>query len=1257
MKTKNQLQAFFGLGALSLLTAALSGATMGCVADRPSRNSVFDENQYLRKDWLVRAGDSTTPDNGWLLKATITDASEPNVYGGGMYGLFPGAHSDGQLVHFTITSDHLNMLDNREVSTVPSVGTQSEVINAWPIVNVDLKYYINLNGEKTNSYVESQELDWQVRQWVKLTLDHNDMTDLAPLGSFVTANLATCAAPEGTSTLVPNSFVVDEAHDYMEWAVQITIPISWTPTCMESYGAMGPAAEKLGRQYETVNLKYSLVRANPNPQQGSPTDPKTWGKSFAEDSRGAAVAPYQPLIVNEKDQILHKYSPFIYYSWNRDADTGLLASQKMVMRHNPQKDQRWYFEKGFPDQYKNIFTRDRKRLPVGVAPLPAGIPTIEDATNQMLVQANTVNPSATGRVSFHEYNEPLDDGSPIERSFGDVRFNMVRWLQTVDQQSSWAGVTGFVNDPRTGEILSSDIVLENFQIKDYYVARIDAYLTSIGASPGILNADFPASPTDANGQPLPVACTVGDAAPIVPATVLHNHNGLSTLYQKMQGYLFKPSSAFGPLGAQDFIAPQDADFFRAYFAYLPYIIYADPATNPYVTPESAASNTSPSAGMWQMVAQEQQFHAASAALDQGHFPYDPNGATGVQDALDFMNQYKQMSINHHAYRYALEEINSVLATHNGGNNNNAADQITDFAMESVMAKDARHCVTSDANPTPHWESKQEWIDSLTQTYWSQVMWHEFGHSQGLTHNFMASVDKNNFPVQLDASGKPVLDSNGNPKYKLYASSVMEYNAPADRVFWGAGWAPYDIGALTWMYGNNGSTPASTGTAIGASGQLSATAPWNDPAGYQADGKTEIQFLVCNEDHEKYTPLCRKGDLGITPSEITANDVDSYEWQYAWRNFRTYHKVWDDSAYADQPMNFVTEARRFLSLWNYDMSSSELTSQFLKLGITPPPDAPSAQAYYGALTNKFNNEMGAAAGLTAAFHEAIIEQSPGQRPYVTQIDNYFGDVTVQGITLDKLDALQSFVALWPVDNYDQNQGAGAFISSFTPFGYIATPSGAGVGAVYQSIAEDGVMAMLAGSYAAFPYFAPLGVAMFTQDTQSVNYAADAKRRMDARDWTGSWTFNRLEDFLAFFQDLAVQRGFAVPPLGINCDTLADCNGANGNTVYDPRNPQAFPSDIYYSNNLNEFLGPDGRRYIWIYIYDRKQWVVCDEDRNVATFQAMLAYTTDILQSQDDGNPGADTNTSLSTYGLLQQVKYFVDYFQQFGDQYYQSTVGN
>ena len=57
-----------------VLTGALAAlcASSGCVADRPSRNGVFNENQYLRKDFLVRPGDGSAPDPGWMMKTTVS---------------------------------------------------------------------------------------------------------------------------------------------------------------------------------------------------------------------------------------------------------------------------------------------------------------------------------------------------------------------------------------------------------------------------------------------------------------------------------------------------------------------------------------------------------------------------------------------------------------------------------------------------------------------------------------------------------------------------------------------------------------------------------------------------------------------------------------------------------------------------------------------------------------------------------------------------------------------------------------------------------------------------------------------------------------------------------------------------------------------------------------------------------------------------------------------------------------------------------
>jgi hypothetical protein len=433
------------------------------------------------------------------------------------------------------------------------------------------------------------------------------------------------------------------------------------------------------------------------------------------------------------------------------------------------------------------------------------------------------------------------------------------------------------------------------------------------------------------------------------------------------------------------------------------------------------------------------------------------------------------------------------------------------------------------------------------------------------------------------------------------------------------------------------TPPAGSTAKGVSGQVSATSPWYDPNGFDAMGN-EHTFLYCNEKHTKYTPLCRAGDIGTTPSEITANEIDAYEWQYQWRNFRQYRKIWDDSAYGDTPMNFVTELRRFLSLWSFDMSSDELTQRFQQIGVVPPASAPSAQFYYDQLTSKFGNEMASAGELSAAFHEAIVQQSAGARPYVTVFDNYFGDVTQQGIFLDKLDAIQSFSSLWPVDNYDQTQAAGLYIASYADFGTSFYVDQTAIGSEYATVAEQAIQSMLGGAFDAFYYAKPLSVAQFTMDTHDPNYlgANASPARPEAQDWAGGHTFYREVDFLTYFQDIAVQNNFKVSiPGGVNIDCtqgLASCN-------YDPRTPRAYPTDTFYSDSYNRFLGPDTRRWIWVYMQDRNEWVVADQDRNVSTYPTMYNYTTDVVFEKDDGNIG-------NAYSLELQLKYMFDYYNQF-----------
>lgn len=1197
MRKSFNFRAAIGLGALVLATS--------CVAQRPSRNGVFNENQYLRKSFLVRPGDSDKPDSGWLLKATITDASAPNVFGdSSIFGLYAGSHNSGELVHFVVTSDKLQMVSNREISTAKTVGQQGAVVNAWPATNVDLKYRINLDGETTNFYEENQELDWQVRQWVKVNLDKNDMSDLAPLGGFYSQNVANCV-DSGTesATLVPGSFMVDEKHDYMEWSVQVTLPIKWTTECIEAYGPMGDAAARLGRETETVTLKYSMTRAAEKPT-------------------------YQPLIIGEKDPILRKYGPITYNSIARDPDTGLLGSNTYVVRFDPQKEIKWYFEKGFPAKYMPYFT---SKLPtdlktcsnyptgantcaqdsdcgangkcVAVTPLQ-GIQTIEDGTNKLLADSG-----APARVSFHQADEPLEDGTAITRTFGDVRWNMLRWLESLDQQAYFAGVESGVVDPRTGEEISSDIVFENFAIKDYYVTRINAYLDAIGASNGnpFSETAWPDQPNDASGKP--IACSaatdVGKTVPIVPDTLAHNHNGNSTLFQKMQQYLYKPVNQYGQLGPQDFVMTHaddkgnlDQDFFTAYYTYLPYIVYGDPDANPFVTPEGmSAAGAKASDKLWNLIRKEAELHELEGKLDRGYQPFDPAGPTGEADALAFMKHYKELTLAHRDLRYTKMEMQYMPGV---GQPLSHADAADNFAMVAAIQRDARHCVQG-ADGKIHWETKEEWVQNLIDTYWSQVFWHEFGHALGLEHNFMASVDRPNFPAPPAQNAQ---NADGTTRYPLYASSVMEYNAAVDRVFWTAGWGPYDQGAISWIYANDvPSAPTMGETAQGISGQVSNAAPWKDPKGFTPDGKKELQFLYCNEKHLKYTPFCRQGDLGRTPSEIMANAIDSYEWQYQWRNFRVYRKIWDNSAYANGPYAMIEDMRRFLSLWVFDWSTGELADSMRRIGIKNPDPNGSDLEYFSQLTDKFNKEISTANQMVAAFHKAVIQQSSGERPYRTIYDKYYGDVTQQGIILDKLFAMQGWTALWPTQNYDPNQ-AGSYIASYSGLGDQS----------YAYIASDTVNSMIGGQYDVYPYFVPLAVAQFAQDTHSPSFSGFPS----VRDWIGGHTFIRLQDFLDYFRDIAVQNNYP------GCDTVANC-------TYDPRP---------LSDTHNEFIGPDLREWIWAYIADRNTWVAVQKQRNTASYVIVRNYTDDVIYQQDDGAyPGGAYNAQLP-------MKYFLDSFNYF-----------
>lgn len=1146
-------RAYFAMGALALASAG-SPLLSGCVADRPARNGVFNENVYIRKSFLVRdaeVGEDGQPkaDPGWILKATVTQTSTPNPLAG--LDFWPGVENGGSLVRFVITNDKLQMVNQKEIGDSAEIKAQNtrtpEVVNSWNASSVDIKYRVNLDGEKTNFLEENQESDWQTRQWVKVSFAKNELSDFAPFGSGFTYILERCVDPAHTSaSLVPGSVHIDEEHDYMEWSVGLTMPVQFDQdACVQAYGENGQTFQKLGRNTVSMTLKYSMVRATP-----------------------ADKITYKPLELAEKDPIRRKYGAIRGTTISRDQDTGLLAARQLVWRYDPEKPIVWYFAPGYPERYKKIFLN------------PGGI---VDQTNKILEDAGV-----KARLSVKNFDEDMpedysDEAKKRGREVGDVRYNFIRWQSDLDVGAPFIGVAQFVPDPRTGETLSASINIADSEVKEYVVQRVDAYLKTVGAS---LDVNSPGEWPDG-----PAGCKDGDTMPLVETEVAKNHNGKSSLYNKMQDYLNKPASKYGNLGPADFTAQQDEEFFKVYYQTIPYQVYADPDTNPFVTPEGGAGVFGPQA-QFKALEAEAKFHKAAKAIDRGQAPFaEGTGPTMVKSAAEFLNNFRQSTLDHRDYEYKQQFRNNRRAQY---------DTTDIISLQQVMARAARHCRDGK------WETKQQWIDTLMDSYHSLVVWHEFGHILGLEHNFMASVDKPNYPHYKDKAGR---DHVG-----LYASSVMEYNVTPDRIFWGnetggPGWAPYDRGAIGWIYANNTTTkqPVPAGkVATGISGQISNGVPWKDPYGFKADG-TERPYLFCTHEHMKYTPLCRTFDFGSTPSEIIANDLDNYEWQYRWRNFRQYRKYWNNGQYASTPAKNVTEMRRFLSMWGYDWGESGLIDMWRRIGIKPPAGTPSTVFYYDQLVDKFTKEMSSANTMVAAFHKAVIQQASGERPYRTVYDDYYGDVTQQGIILDKLFAMQGWVGLWPTDNYDPDQ-AGGYVASYSSLG----------DETYRSAAEDAVTSMIGEQYYdAYPYFKPLAVVQFQQDTHSANFGG----RIEARDWAGGIIFTRQKDLQDYFRALAVKHG------KLGCTSLETC-------TYDPLRPRADAAEQQQSDQLNEFVGPDGRRWAWAYIQDRNTWVVVDRDRNTATYKMVNDYALEILKQDVDSDTG---------YSYQLPLKYFLDSF--------------
>lgn len=1144
------------------LAASVLYASAGCVSSRDVRNGVFDENQYLRKSMLVNPETDAT-DPPWILQGTVEQVSSPNPLSS--LNFYIGV-SASHAFKWRVTSDKLQMVSVRNLTAKADSARTDALLNSWPVSNVDLKLRVNLDGETTNFYEENQEQPWARRQFVKLTLAKNDLSDVAVLDGdtegllFTTDSISKCIdAGNSTTTLVPGSFVVDEASSYISWKVQLTMPFVPTdPVC----GALLTNEYLLGTTNITSTIMYSMTRLKPVDE----------------------TATYKPVEVAEKDPIRRKYGIIQYTSAayapfestpdatgddpNLLGNSGLLSARQLLRRHDMTKDLTYYMDPQLPDRYKAVLTG-----PNGIA----------EQTNAIFEKVGV-----KGRLFFKEANDGLPDGQV--REYGDVRYNYIRYVTDPGIAEGLLGLEQSAVDPRTGEDLKEGVNIYNQGYLQNVAFQYDFLLKTIGAGEGLASQDDNGNAIDNPWKALPEPCKNGDHLTaddprIVTAGYLKAHHNQSTLFNKLQQYLNKPATTYGNLNPGDFVQGPDPKYRDIYFDLLPFFVYTDPAANPFVTPEGGTNVFGPSTSqLWDMRTQEVEFQKILGQIDRGFTPYDAtDGVTGIANATAFSNKLRNLTQNHRALTMALRTLYGRYQ-----------EMATPYPLMEAYAQGSRRCVDHK------WETRTQFVNRFVDAQVSKTIWHEFGHSLGLDHNFMGSVDERNWPRYTDEAGE---------HYAMNSSSVMDYTDYfAESTFGpgsGFGWGPYDAAAIAWTYGNdakNGDSSFALGT-LSVSGQKSATAPWNDPLGFRADG-SEITYLFCDAGNISVTPLCQQFDWGASPNQITAHDIDQYDWQYQFRNQRAYYKYRSFSSYGSRIASFLGDSRRFIP---FAADVQGIGDIIRKLKIPAPQGIPQA-TFIDSVGTQLIDSVTAGSTQAAALHKAIIEQASAERPFSTSVDQRFGDVNVQGIIIDKVFAAQGWLGLAPVTNQDPNV-TGRYSAPYTEF----------VSSFYITVAADTLDTVLGGGYDTYPWLIQSNIALFAQDSHSQNFNINFAQY---REWIGLQPFTREADFLAYFQAKAEAANFnAVDPV---TGVTIDCRDAALDCKFDIRN---------FSDRLQTITLPDGHNWTWMYIKDRNAWMAAERDRNPVTYRRIRDYTSLLATGADDDN----------LYNLERPLKFYYDAF--------------
>lgn len=259
---------------------------------------------------------------------------------------------------------------------------------------------------------------------------------------------------------------------------------------------------------------------------------------------------------------------------------------------------------------------------------------------------------------------------------------------------------------------------------------------------------------------------------------------------------------------------------------------------------------------------------------------------------------------------------------------------------NAMFKNAPGCMLTENGDMGQLYAKKSGIEALRDALRFDIG-HEMGHSQGLTHNFIGSMDKANY-----------VNEDGSATKRNY-SSIMDY-FQLETFSWD-GIGTYDTHALRASHlGLLEVTPEfKTALENKGEGKLLAQGKFISvntlkekfaKSGWNNFNKRAIRGMIkpykyCTDIHVGYEPTCQRFDYGTSAAEIVENIAKQYEARYvtsyyAWdRNYFGVNSYFNSISYSYMQM---LDMRQFLDELFYtlivDPNNQEKISDYVQASL-------------------------------------------------------------------------------------------------------------------------------------------------------------------------------------------------------------------------------------------------------------------------------------------------------------------------------------